>query len=177
MRRRTFVALVTLGYAVLFAPLLLAVAAPRLVLLELTPALTTLLAVINVAALGFAYVATAFAAAKRLQDMNRSGKAAALTLLPGGFLLLLWIATQPPVDEEEGGNRYGRNPRLAQEWVREEVRRGQRGEQGARRFSVERTDAKPRDIGRSDKPNAQKHVGRALHGGDGRARREVQRFG
>ena len=172
MRRRTFVSLVTLGYAVLFAPFLLAIVAPGLVLLELTPALTTLLAAINVAALGFVYVATAFAAAKRLQDMNQSGKAAALTLLPGGFLLLLWIATQPPVDERRGGNRYGRNPRLAQV-----TRREQRGEQGARRFSVEHKDVKPRDIRReTDKPN-QKHVGRTLHGGDGRARGEVQRFG
>lgn len=165
MRRRTFVLLVALSYAVLFAPLLLAIIAPEL-LQELTPAAATFLALVNFAALGFVYLATAFIAVKRLKDMNQSGKSALLTLFPGGFLLLLWIATQPPVDDERGRNRYGRNPRVA--W--------RRGEQGAR-IRDERSSVRPRGQVRSAGDQGGKHVGRALHGGDGRARGEVQRFG
>ena len=135
MRRRTFIFLVTLSYALLFAPFLLAVVAPGLFLLEL-PALNACLAFANLLALGLVYVGTAFIAAKRLQDMNKPGEVALMTLLPGGFLLLLWIATQPPVDTEmdngAGGNSYGPNPRM------KKAHRG--GQQSARREFTSRAE-------------------------------------
>ena len=149
MRRRTFTLLVTLSYAVLFAPPLLAILAPGVLLLELTHTLTTFLALLNLAALGLVYIGTAFITVKRLQDMNKSGKGAILTLLPGGFLLLLWIATQPPVDNKRGGNRYGRNPRR---WC-------VRGEQGARReFRAEHSNEETQSRGQARKRD-EKHVG------------------
>ena len=138
MRRRTFISLITLSYTVLFAPFLLSVVTPGF-LLEL-PALNACLAFANLLALGLVYVGTAFIAAKRLQDMNKPGEFALMTLLPGGFLLLLWIATQPPVDTEmdngAGGNSYGPNPRVRQ------AHRG--GQRGARREFTSRAEiAKP----------------------------------
>ena len=176
MRRRTFVLLVTLSYGVLFAPLLLALVTPESFLLELTPVVTTFLAAVNLAALGLVYVGTTFITAQRLQDMDRSSKAAILTLLPGGFLLLLWIATQPPVDSGDGCNSYGRNPRLPQ------GRGAPRGGQDARREFAGSGSA--RDAGQAgtekstpNKPSPREHVGRALHRGDGRTGGEVQRFG
>ena len=177
MRRRTFVLLVALSYAMLFLPLLLITFVPS-VSAQLTPTLATLLALLNFAAIGFVYVSTAFITVKRLKDMNRSGKAAIMTLLPGGFLLLLWIATQPPVDNERGGNRYGRNPRVTgQERRGDQSARTEPSEAGASN-GVRPKDIRPGDVKRGAEPSREqsKYVGRALYGGDGHARREVQRF-
>ena len=175
MRRRTFVLLVALSYAMLFLPLLLITFVPS-VSAQLTPTLATLLALLNFAAIGFVYVSTAFITVKRLKDMNRSGKAAIMTLLPGGFLLLLWIATQPPVDTRRGRNRYGRNPRTA--WWRarrrDQGRVDQRGEQREGQSEGRRGQPqRARAAVHRAKPGDKAHVGRALHGGDERVSRGV----
>ena len=154
MRRRTFMLLVGFSYAVLFAPLLVSIVAPGLFLDQLTPAVTALLAFLNLAALGLVYVGTAFIAVKRLQDIDKAGKRAVMTLLPGGFLLLLWIATQPPVDTYNGGNRYGRNPRARGRSVR-------RGEQPGERIE-QKAQASTREPGRGAEGSDEAHVGRAL---------------
>ena len=67
--------------------------------------------ILSISLILFAHVTTAFAAAKRLHDMDESGQLAFFIFAPAvGTLFLLWIAIQPYSDLG-GENKYGPNPR------------------------------------------------------------------